>query len=92
MPAIPMSAWVTMGILYFVFMMFGVHYHPQSRAGWLEARRLDAARAKPIRDDYLAQCGRPAGPWGRRSFTCYGWCWHCNVTAGIGILECRPPP
>jgi MFS family permease len=82
------NTWVTMGLLYFVFMMFGVFTIRVPREGWKPAgwvpKATQSALISTQRVDVNAASSTPQF-WLLWLILCM------NVTAGIGILEQASP-
>ena len=82
------SAWITMGILYFIFMMFGVFTVRVPHVGWKPAGWIPRAAKSRMISEHNVQVNT--------AFTTPQfwllWIVLClNVTAGIGILEQASP-
>ncbi len=84
------GAWVTMGVLYFLFMLFGVFMIRVPREGWKPAGWTPAANESrssliSTHDVTVANAVKTPQFW-------LLWVMLCmNVTAGIGILEQASP-
>src|ERR1700721_813103 len=81
--AIP-SAWITMGILYFIFMMFGVFTIRVPAGGWKPAGWTPPARQSAMITSPNVDC---KGSLGTRTFYLLWLVLALNVTAGIRIPE-----
>jgi MFS family permease len=85
--AIP-SAWVTMGILYFIFMMFGVFTVRVPAEGWKPAGWTPPARQSTMITSHSVEVNTAM----RTPQFYFLWLvLALNVTAGIGILEQASP-
>jgi MFS family permease len=86
-PAIPYTM-VTMGVLYFVFMMFGVFMIRVPREGW-----KPAGWQAPVKQSALISTHNVAveQAWRTPQFWLLWVMLFANVTAGIGILEQAAP-
>jgi MFS family permease len=85
--AIP-SAWITMGILYFIFMMFGVFTIRVPAGGWKPAGWTPPARQSAMITSHNVDV---SGAMGTPQFYLLWLVLALNVTAGIGILEQASP-
>lgn len=82
------AAWVTMGILYFVFMMFGVFTVRVPQKGWSPAGWTPKAKQSVLISAHIVDVNSASATpqfWLLWIVLCM------NVTAGIGILEQAAP-
>lgn len=86
-PAIA-STFVTMGIIYFVFMMFGVFTIRVPREGWKPAGWSGTNKANALITSHNVNV---SGAMRTPQFYLLWVVLFCNVTAGIGILEDASP-
>ncbi|MDB5215997.1 MAG: small-conductance mechanosensitive channel [Myxococcaceae bacterium] len=86
-PAIPYTM-VTMGVLYFLFMMFGVFAIRVPRKGWKPAGWEPPAKHSALITDHDVAV---AQAWKTPQFWMLWVMLFANVTAGIGILEQAAP-
>ena len=86
-PAIPF-AWMTMGALYFVFMMFGVFTIRVPRAGWKPEGWTAPVKQSALISTHNVDVRQA---WRTPQFALLWVVLFTNVTAGIGILEQAAP-
>jgi len=82
------STFVTMGVIYFVFMMFGVFTIRVPREGWKPAGWSGTNKANALITTHNVDV---AGAMRTPQFYLLWVVLFCNVTAGIGILEDASP-
>ena len=82
------STFVTMGLLYFVFMMFGVFTIRVPRQGWKPEGWSGATRKSALISTHNVAVEQA---WKTPQFVLLWLILFCNVTAGIGILEDASP-
>ncbi len=87
LPAIPMT-FIWMGILYFLFMMFGVFTIRVPRDGWKPAGWTGFNKASALISTHNVDVHHA---WRTPQFFLLWIILFCNVTAGIGILEQASP-
>jgi MFS family permease len=87
MPSIPYT-WITMGILYFIFMMFGVFTIRVPREGWKPAGWSGHNKASALISTHNVDVNHA---WRTPQFWLLWIILFTNVTAGIGILEQAAP-
>src|ERR1700692_4603045 len=85
--AIP-SAWITMGILYFIFMMFGVFTIRVPRDGWKPEGWVPSTKHSALISSHNVAVHEA---WKTPQFWFLWVMLFVNVTAGIGILEQAAP-
>ena len=85
--SIPMTL-LTMGVLYFVFMMFGVFSIRVPREGWKPAGWTPAVKRSPLISTHNVDVSHA---WRTPQFWLLWVVLFTNVTAGIGILEQAAP-
>ena len=86
-PSIPFTM-MTMGALYFMFMMFGVFTIRVPRQGWKPAGWSGANKTSALISTHNVAVGEA---WKTPQFVLLWVILFCNVTAGIGILEQAAP-
>jgi MFS family permease len=86
-PSIPYTM-ITMGILYFIFMMFGVFTIRVPRDGWKPAGWVPSAHHSALISDHNVAVHEA---WKTPQFWLLWVMLFVNVTAGIGILEQAAP-
>ena len=86
-PAIA-STFVTMGVVYFVFMMFGVFTMRVPRDGWKPEGWSGQGKVSALISTHNVAVGEA---WKTPQFMLLWIILFCNVTAGIGILEDASP-
>ena len=86
-PAIPYT-WITMGILYFAFMMFGVFTIRVPPADWKPEGWVPSTKVNALISTHNVAVGEA---WRTPQFVLLWVILFCNVTAGIGILEDASP-
>ncbi len=82
------STFITMGMLYFVFMMFGVFTIRVPREGWKPEGWSGTNKASALISTNNVAVGEA---WKTPQFVLLWIILFCNVTAGIGILEDASP-
>ena len=87
LPAIP-YAWMTMGALYFLFMMFGVFTIRVPREGWKPEGWSGANKTSALISSHNVAVNQA---WKTPQFILLWIILFTNVTAGIGILEQAAP-
>jgi MFS family permease len=86
-PAIS-STWITMGIIYFIFMMFGVFMIRVPREGWKPEGWNGVKKTSALISTHNVDVN---GAMTTPQFYLLWIVLFCNVTAGIGILEDASP-
>jgi MFS family permease len=86
-PSIPMT-FITMGVLYFLFMMFGVFTIRVPRPGWKPEGWSGTNKASALISTHNVAVTEA---WKTPQFVLLWIILFCNVTAGIGILEQAAP-
>jgi MFS family permease len=86
-PSIPYTM-ITMGILYFIFMMFGVFTIRVPQDGWKPAGWVPSTRHSALISDHNVSVN---DAWKTPQFWLLWIMLFVNVTAGIGILEQAAP-
>jgi MFS family permease len=86
-PAIPFT-FMTMGAMYFVFMMYGVFMIRVPRDGWKPEGWSGTNKANALISTHSVAVGEA---WKTPQFVLLWIILFCNVTAGIGILEQASP-
>ena len=82
------STFVTMGVVYFVFMMFGVFTIRVPREGWKPEGWSGQGKVSALISTHNVAVGEA---WKTPQFMLLWIILFCNVTAGIGILEDASP-
>ena len=86
-PAIPLT-FLTMGTVYFLFMMFGVFTIRVPREGWKPEGWSGTSKASALISTHNVAV---SAAWKTPQFVLLWIILFCNVTAGIGILEQASP-
>jgi hypothetical protein len=87
LPSIPYT-FVTMGAIYFAFMMFGVFTIRVPREGWKPEGWSGAGKTSALISTHNVEVSQA---WRTPQFVLLWIILFCNVTAGIGILEQAAP-